>query len=211
VSEQEVTPHQRRFYEAVRFAAEMLRTPGGYYRDPDPANPVECMAQALMSASGAGPFEDRDRRRKEWGEEREQRFCAVRSVLDSAGISHNVGKLEDQVAELKRQRDVAEREHCELAKQVIQEGLARNMATTIGTIPMPTFPDVPLGDVVAAKVIRVPTFNDTVRLAFGVTVSARGIAEHVQSDADFGLRFTSVMSKHFVRALIAALQEKPKP
>jgi hypothetical protein len=69
----------------------------------------DAIAMALISNFGRGPWEEQAKRLTEWANEREERFGAVRSVLDSFGIGVDRGNLEDQVKALaaKVRRDVA--------------------------------------------------------------------------------------------------------
>jgi hypothetical protein len=95
--------NQERFNDAVRLAAQRLRRPDL----PPTSSGLEgddLVAFALLSAAGAGPFEERAARLKAWADEREDRFVAVRDVLEAAGITTEHGNLEDQVRVLVARR-----------------------------------------------------------------------------------------------------------
>lgn len=116
--------NQERFNDVVRLAVEHLRCQSGEFRDPDPASDRDLFAYALLSAAGLGPWGAQAARLKAWADEREERFIAVRGLVEEAGITTAIGDLEDQVRVLVQRannwrgagaavtpRDIAESRH----------------------------------------------------------------------------------------------------
>lgn len=90
--------NQGRFNDAIHLALKRLTGPtGSLPSSSDALEGDDLIAYALLSAAAAGPFEEQARRLREWADEREERFCAVRDVLDAAGVTTEVGPLEEQV------------------------------------------------------------------------------------------------------------------
>ena len=87
------------YYRIARLALRKL-DPNESFSLIEPTTDDEHIALALLSQAGLGPWEDQAKRMKEWANEREERFVAVRAILDSFGISPDVGNLESQVRAL---------------------------------------------------------------------------------------------------------------